>query len=62
MFMASGNYGSTVFDPTTGYQRLYVNLCDTCLRTFAERVRHVIYEPQVAKITDLGPWDPSAPD
>lgn len=36
-FTATGNYGSTVYDPIDARTHLRVNICDECVRTAATR-------------------------
>ena len=55
MFCASGNYGSTVFDPCGGEVRLVINICDTCLVAGANRVLEET-TPVVRPDVSYAPW------
>lgn len=58
-FTASGNYGSTVFDPPTGGAHLIIQICDECLirhKTHVVRCTSVRQEPEY----HYSHWDPEA--
>jgi len=41
VFEATGNYGSSIFDPMTGHKRLRVVICDDCVLANTDKVRIV---------------------
>lgn len=41
VFEATGNYGSSIFDPMTGHRRLRVVICDDCVVANADHVKIV---------------------
>lgn len=60
-FRASGQYGSTVFDPNvwddaSGF--LELNICDRCLLSFKERLLHG-HERRGPVFYDYEEWEPS---
>lgn len=58
-FTAYGNYGSTVFDPIQGGERLECYLCDDCVKANSDKVFHVRYfsrREQITKVQDVGQW------
>lgn len=57
IFQASGNYGSTVYDPMLSSQYLVINICDECLveRKDLVLLRTVV---QVEPQNEYGTWDP----
>lgn len=61
MFSTGGHYGSTVFDPMSRYRRLYITVCDDCLKRNKDRVRLVIETPRASMIESF-PWEPFAED
>lgn len=61
MFTASGNYGSSVWDPMMGSQLLLVNICDECLVLGKDRiaVMTTIHQPDTR---EFKPWEPDCDD
>lgn len=58
VFTASGNFGSTVYDPVMSYRgHLSINVCDSCMLDRKDLVLSVseVYVPAVYKVL---PWDP----
>ncbi len=41
IFRATGNFGSTIFDPITEEEILQVIICDDCVKRNAKRVTHI---------------------
>ncbi len=46
IFRATGNYGSTIFDPL-GREALQIVICDACVMERIERVEHIVRPGQV---------------
>lgn len=40
-FMASGNYGSTLFDPINEEKYLQIAICDKCVKKNQDKVSHI---------------------
>lgn len=57
IFNASGNYGSTAWDPM-GARFLEINVCDNCLVERVKRVAMAHALPPVATRPIYEPWDP----
>jgi len=55
-FRATGNYGSTVWDPEGG-AFLHIFICDDCLKANSDRV--VVVNPVVHRKYKVKWWDPS---
>lgn len=65
MFNASGNYGSTVYDPSLSNslfgsrELLVVNVCDACLLALAaDQLIYVQREVREVPVVDHGVWVP----
>lgn len=57
MFSASGNYGSTIFDPCGGKVEMVINICDECVTLKKDRVLIATVERPLP-IVSYAPWDP----
>jgi hypothetical protein len=63
LFIARGNYGSTVYDPPPGHEEyLLVVICDQCILDAAgkQNVMHVVHwrQPRPVRVGTREPWDP----
>jgi len=56
IFRATGNYGSTLFDPITIEEILQVIICDECVKGRAKRVKH-LYNLKRTHTADCGPFN-----
>lgn len=41
VFRATGNYGSTIFDPLGGGEFIEIYICDKCVEDQADSIKHV---------------------
>lgn len=58
-FTAAGNYGSTVYDPTTRAPELVIWICDECMREHHGLVRMRSIE-RLEPAVIWADWDPDA--
>jgi hypothetical protein len=57
-FRASGQYGSTLWDPVLDHSRkLMINVCDDCLRALCDRVM-VVHTIRRSPDVEYSAWDP----
>lgn len=54
IFTATGNYGSTVFDPMTNDCSLEINICADCLQKHRERT--IMVRTEITRIRIVEPW------
>lgn len=57
LFTASGNYGSTIFDPRIDEVELLINICDECVKAKKERVL-VATIARPLPVVSYEPWNP----
>lgn len=60
-FIATGHYGSTVFDPMHGGIHLEINICDECMKEHKGLVIRVATTRQEPTY-DVEPWNPDLID
>lgn len=58
-FDATGNYGSTIFDPLPHHDEshLRIAICDECINAKAQEVKHIYNVKRTIK-SQVKPWSP----